>query len=459
MENDYKDDKFKEFLNKIQQDSWHLELLISGFAIFGLYSSLEFITEAQNRSLIDPNFIYLFIYYVCYIAEIFCKILIVNLVIHVILRGLWIGAIGLRYVSGEIDYEYLNYKKRFTDHLKKKVGSFDKYIGTLENYCSIIFAVTFLSLFYIISLFFITFIPSIISLFIVGNPIGSVFYFLFLLFLLLPCTLVFIDFVTQGYLKKVEWISFLYLPIYKIFTIITLSFLYRPLVYNLLDNKFGKRLFYILLTIYTAAFFISNMQIIRSNYIYDQGDNSSIYYSSPNNYFDSLEKNQFVKRAAINSKMIDRPFLRVFIPFSNMIEANMYELYKDLKPLKDIRGLSIFNSNLIGNKSIKDSLRIKYLKAFEKMYSLKIDSLTVASDFIITEIKCKDCSSNSDNNNQLGFETIISLDTIPEGLHNLIISSTSVFSKYDVFVGNYRKSSKKPFQKTIIEIPFWYFKP
>ena len=40
MKNDYKDSKFQKLLNKLQQESWQLELLISGFAIFGLISSL-----------------------------------------------------------------------------------------------------------------------------------------------------------------------------------------------------------------------------------------------------------------------------------------------------------------------------------------------------------------------------------------------------------------------------------
>lgn len=437
MKNDYKDDKFQELLNKLQQESWQLELLISGFAIYGLFSSLGFITEAQNSAIATESYSK----YLYPLATISCKVLMVNLIIHVILRGLWIGAIGLRYVSGDIDYDYLNYKKRFKEHLKKKVGSFDKYIGTLENYCSILFAVTFLSLFYIISLFTIFFIIILSGGFFIDTGIfseftGMFFFGIFIIFFLSLSLLVFIDFITQGYLKKIEWISFLYFPIYKIFTIITLSFLYRPLVYNLLDNKFGKRLLYILFPIYMLAFFVTTIQNIRSNYISIE-NNSSVYYSSPNNYFDSLEENQFVKKAAINSKMIDKPFVKVFIPFRKKIENIMLEQYQDLKPKEDIRG---YRSDFFSSKKVKserDSLRIKYLKVFKETYSLKIDSLTVVSDFIITDI-----------NNQLGFETIISLNTISEGLHNLTIS------RYIT-----SKETKTSYKENIIEIPFWYYTP
>ena len=47
MSNDYKDNKFKELLDKLQQESWQLELLISGFAIFGLITAIPHIRTAM----------------------------------------------------------------------------------------------------------------------------------------------------------------------------------------------------------------------------------------------------------------------------------------------------------------------------------------------------------------------------------------------------------------------------
>ena len=75
--------------------------------------------------------------------------------IHVILRGLWIGALGLRYVSGDIEFDKLNYQNKFTGYLKKKIVSFDRYVARLENYCSVMFAVSFLLIFYVISIFMV----------------------------------------------------------------------------------------------------------------------------------------------------------------------------------------------------------------------------------------------------------------------------------------------------------------
>ncbi|QTD37275.1 hypothetical protein JL193_14365 [Polaribacter batillariae] len=438
MNNNYSQNKFKELLDKLQQESWQLELLISGFAIFGLFTSLGPIENLWNRAVaLESNT--KFLYPIAFIA---CNLLIISLVVHVVLRGLWIGAIGLRYVSGEIDYDALKYKKRFTNHLKKKVGSFDKYIGVLENYCSILFAITFLSLFYLISFFIAvlifvgaTYLFVISGIFpeVLGTTILGFFgiVFIFLLFI------VFLDFITQGYLKKKEWTSFLYFPIYKIFSVITMSFLYRPLVYNILDNKFSRRLTMVLTPVYILAFFLTTFTSIRSNYVVKQ-KYASTYYSNNNNYLNSLEEYQYIRVAALQSKIIKENYLQVFIPFKEKIEDLILEQNVDLKKTKDRRGFrtSFFLPKEKSSYKEKDSITSLYLKAFQNVYTLKIDGKKVTSDFSVTEI-----------NNQLGFETFISLNNVNEGKHTVNLNRFVTSEK-----------SKKLENEHIIDIPFWYYK-
>jgi len=157
MNNDYKDSKFKKWLDKLQQESWELELLISGFAIFGLITAYEPLSLSLKVANNEGRTFQLIISIIAIFAS---SILVFNLVLHVILRGLWIGALGLRYVSGDIDYEELKYSEKFTSYLKNKIGSFDKYIAILENYCSVLFAVSFLLIFYMLTvvLYFLYFI-------------------------------------------------------------------------------------------------------------------------------------------------------------------------------------------------------------------------------------------------------------------------------------------------------------
>jgi len=141
MSTDHNSSSFKKLLDKLQQESWQLELLISGFAIFGLFQVMDPLQEELTKSIGNNQGVYSFFISAVYPT---LTILLLVLLIHVILRGLWIGALGLRYVSNEIDYDELEYSKKFTDHLTKKVGSFDRYISRLENICSTLFAIGYL---------------------------------------------------------------------------------------------------------------------------------------------------------------------------------------------------------------------------------------------------------------------------------------------------------------------------
>jgi hypothetical protein len=101
---------------------WQLELLISGFAIFGLFNVVDPLTHYLLNARLNSNEMAVRFYQIAILSV---YILIFNLLLHVLLRALWIGSLGLRYVSGEIKYDKLNYSEKFTKYLKKKVGSFD----------------------------------------------------------------------------------------------------------------------------------------------------------------------------------------------------------------------------------------------------------------------------------------------------------------------------------------------
>ena len=111
MANDPGDKKFKKWLDILQQESWQLELIISGFAIYGLFAVIEPIEMARLQAENDKNVFSTLLFQG---LEISWYIITINLIAHVILRGLWIGAIGLRYVSGEIEYDKLNYSPKFS---------------------------------------------------------------------------------------------------------------------------------------------------------------------------------------------------------------------------------------------------------------------------------------------------------------------------------------------------------
>ncbi len=449
MKSNYTSINFKQWLNKLQQESWQLELLISGFSIFGLVTALDPLQNTINEAVAIGSpyrYIYSFLNTCCYI-------LIMNLIIHVIFRGLWIGTIGLRYVSGDIDYDSLNYSERFTKYLKKRIGAFDKYISNLEDLCSILFAMTFLVLFYFIAFLIFTLLivavsTSLMNSFLVDFLLGKMFVTLFIISFFFSYIFIFIDFITQGYLKKKKWTSFFYLPIYKIFSYLTLSFLYRPLLYNFLDNKFGKRVLILLVPIYISIIFLSEIENVQSNYI-SKNSYTSVNFTNNNNYINTIKKNRYVKDVAINSKIINNSYIKVFVVYKSEIEDILFKKNEALIPEKEHRGIKSNFLNL-GDRNEKklnsiDSIYGPYLKTFNNVYELKIDTTKFTSDFIITKL-----------NKQLGFETVLPLKAFSEGKHILKVSRLN-FSK-DKKKKKDEANVEKQIIEKVIEIPFWYYK-
>ena len=406
-------------------------------AIFGLFTAFEplriMLKEAQNNN--EAVKIVLIT-----IALISCSILIFNLLLHVILRGLWIGTLGLRYVSGDIDYDALKYSPKFTSYLKRKVGSFDKYIATLENYCSIIFAISFLLIFYVLALTFSILILATIGQWIINNEalneslrmiIGIPLFILMFLGMLMT----FVDFASQGWLKKKRWISKIYFPFYWIFSFVTLSFLYRPLVYNFLDNKFSKRLSALLIPLFVVLIVSTSLRYKKSNYL-DFTESSSEIMANKMNYSDQLTKeSQFARTATIPSKVITDPYLNVFIVFNDPVEDNIFNFNKNLAPIKDKRGLrSDINFNSEFNWEKRDSIQKMYLNTFNEVYSVKIDSLDYHTQFILS----------SNNKDQNGFETNLSLKELTDGKHVLKILKKQI-------------KEKDTSSFYVAKIPFWYF--
>ena len=440
MSDDYKNPKFVAWLDKLQQESWQLELIISGFSIFGLLSVFgpikEYFNEAQSY---DQQSMVIF----WMIVVVSCAILTFNLIFHVVLRGLWIGALGLRYVSGEIDYDALNYSPKFTSYLKRKIGSFDKFIARLEDYCSILFALTFLMVFYFISMCLMFVFVSLLFYFVnklepfwpEGRNIIAIILFIFVI---LSFVLLLIDFVGQGILKRKKWTSVIYFPIYWMFNYIGLSFLYRPLVYNFLDNKFGRRVMLLLVPLYITLFAIASMYYKEANYFY-VSEQTSHTFANSNSYEDLMDEDEYVGIASISSQVITTNYMKVFIDFKEDMDDIVFVFDEKLKPKKEGRGLTTNitygDGNKYMNKRQRDSVAVLYLEVFNRIYKIKIDSLEYEKDFILTHNKKK----------QLGFETYIQLDSLNKGKHMLNIER-SIKPKNDSV-------------EHMVSIPFWYFHP
>jgi hypothetical protein len=427
-----KTNSFKKLIDRLQEDSWQLELLISGFAILGLFYTLDPIGYKLQEAQLDNNYFYIIFLVITYFS---LKILIFNLLLHVVLRGLWIGSLGIRYVFGDIDFEQLNYSELFTKHLKRKVGSFDNYISKLENTCSIIFGITFLLVFYIFSFFIISYI---LLAFNSSIPDWAVFIVRILFILIaIGAILTFFDFITQGLLKKNKWVAKVYFPFYRVFSLLTLSFFYRPIIYNLLDNKRGRQISLGLIPFYFLIYVVFHLNYQKSNFITPESTKlSSHIIANGRNYEDVIEKgnNVFMGEFMIQSKVIMEPYVKLIVPLSSTIEDNLIEFNTNLTPEKDQRGL-YFQSEIVFNKKETnyDYFNNEYLSTFEKYYHFKIDTTSYQTDFVITNTA-----------GQLSFESYIGILNLSEGKHVIEFQSL--------------KNSETDSLVSIRKVPFWYYK-
>jgi len=245
-----------------------------------------------------------------------------------------------------------------------------------------------------------------------------------------------IDFIIPGIVKRSKDVAQVYMPVYKIFSLLTLSFIYRPILYNLLDNKFGKKIIYSLIPIYGVLLVFFSLEMNPSNF-FDTNEKSSIAFANRRNYKDVITNNkEFLRSTAIQSKTITEPFLHITIPYRKFIEDDVVVYDSLLKPATDERTYKL-GVDFIKFSKNEDSTKLKtaeYLKAINEMFHFKIDSTTIASDLIPI----------TNDNGRFDLEMFVDLMDYTRGKHLLTIK-TKKFKTDSIATEEWTT------------IPFWYF--
>jgi len=352
-------DSFSKWLNKLQQESWQLELLISGVAIFALFESLKIlptyypIVQEIGATNLPVGVIFNVALFILHSGV---KIFLINLIIHALIRSLWIGALGLRYVSGDIDFEDLNYNDKFTNHLKQRIGPFDNYIDKLENFSSILFSYTFLLFFILLSLFLYLFWAILIiyftTEFLTFTKVVTFSLILIISVYLLLGLLVAFDFLTLGYLKRIKnkFFTRLYLPIYKFYSFATLSFLWRPMLFNFLDHPYTKRLFFLIIPyLFFLGFlggfdfysyghypdFIHQLQFKDADIINENSFNLSFYEEERNRYSATDVFQKKISEFSIPSKKISGSLGEIFVKAISNDKWLIAKIDSTIQPLRE----------------------------------------------------------------------------------------------------------------------------
>ena len=429
---------FAKWLETLQQESWQLELIISGFAIFLLLGAYEPIIDLDYKisklAIGYGNYSLLKVPYGVLLGSYY--IFVINLIVHVLLRGLWISTLGLRYVSGDIDFDQLNFNPKFDTFLRKRIGSFDNYIENLEKLCSVIFAFTFLITFILIA-------AGLFLLMLVGvgflidwanehiSESVAISIGLLLVILLLGAMLYLLDFITLGWLKRQKWLTPFYFPFYRLFSILTFAFIYRPIYYNLIDNKFGRWTGFMLVPYLLVFVMVSSITITTHSFLPIHRNSQTLVTAL---YDDTRSETSLSTNASIPSKFVDNGFLQVYLPYVDNANDKVIQLIcPDLKPAKT--GIGLSKDHDWGRYGMNPDSALLCNAARYKIYIN--DSL-----FQQPKYRFYDHPIRKD----IGLLTILDINYLPRGAHQV---------RVDVKFLQRRNRKDTLIFSTPVQIPFW----
>ncbi|MCH2215548.1 MAG: hypothetical protein MK086_10285 [Flavobacteriales bacterium] len=374
MADDLKTQHYKNWLQRIQEQSWEPEILISGIVLFSLFQIPPYIEQANE---------YLNLYSVLMftrgnVDEVLAAVLltanywlIFGFATHLMGRSIWAAFVGLSYVYVDgVNMDRLKYPKKYLN-LIQKTADYKRLIVRLERFCSTVFAASFLLFMCTLGIFcFICFIGLLLTIIAEFNPkMEGVSHFMNpiitgLVFVYL------VDFVGLGIIKRIPFINRIYYPVYRVMSIITLSPLYRSIYYGFVSNHNPWKVAAAMMVFFAGT--VATIEAIQhdvdlfdtSELIIDDDENliSPIHYSN-------LGEGDASVRMVIESDIIDRNVVKVLL-----VHGAQYEDDQILKQCG-------FEEALKDGSVNKDSLALECLKNF---YILTLDGQFIHPDFFYT---------------------------------------------------------------------------
>ncbi|MFY0653690.1 MAG: hypothetical protein JXQ96_16720 [Cyclobacteriaceae bacterium] len=394
---DIKKDQIGQWLKKLERESWQLELLVSAFTIFlliqaidsfsGFYEDLPFAYNLDGNIL---SFIYLFLG----LLGMSIKALSIFLIVHLMLRGFWIGTIGLRSVQSEINFKSLNYNEFFSKRLKKRIISLDEMVIKLDEMCSVIFSFSFLIISVLIAfgLYFLllggvsvglSFLESLTDGWL--NKIFTNLTIVAVLVILLTGIIYMIDYFSLGFFKKYKTLGKIYYPIYRFYGFVTVSIISRSIYYYLISKFSKKRIRLVYLIFGGLVFFTSITEYDQFQYFSNVEDEMVLRV----NYYDDLRPaDTNIVRVSIPNNVVGGSFLRLFIRYDPRDNELIRNQCPDFEPLKS-EGLNLTlqmkmgeKGLLIGKQNFEGEDARKLLECHSSIYRVSVnDSLYTGNQF------------------------------------------------------------------------------
>lgn len=209
------------WLKDLQENSWNLELLISGGAIFTLFQLetlfVDFMLGVKITSHIAGTSIFIII------GMLALKILTVGFISHILLRSFWLSLVCINFVFPKgVGKEKRNLQKPFKNSFTTG-KSLQNEINKIDRAAGLVMFISVLSTIVLLGFVFLTFslitLPSMI-----GGFNNLDFYFYVMVGLIV---FYYIDLFLFGSFRKVKFLSYILYPIFKLFDIISLRLVFQ----------------------------------------------------------------------------------------------------------------------------------------------------------------------------------------------------------------------------------------
>lgn len=391
-----------DWLDKLQKESWQAEMLVSGGALFGLISIYSILNSLSNQLVysfsIDPFFITFPLTIISWGVFILCQ----GFGFHLLLRGYWIGLLGVNYAYPKgIIQEKLRFAGRFADQMDNRINN--HHLLKVDQLCSVVFGFTYLTLFTLFSvgLFFLVY-AMLDSIKIDSAPwTANVVQIAKAAFLLAGGLLV-IDFLFFNFLRKARLLSRVIYPFHYLLSRLTLSFTYRKLYLTIVSNDQNRFLIPILVT----------LSIITTVLFREFGEPATSlsrelfpYRSLSSNSASFLE----VKNHGANIEYFD-----LNIKHLPRYEEDIIELWNSESSNRKISQLNELNHE-------------EQMKLISRSYRVFIDSILITNIEWIPEVRQFD---NFFNSKYIVLGTQISTEFITSGKHKISIKLLGTSKDY-----------------------------
>ncbi|MEM8507906.1 MAG: hypothetical protein AAF717_08755 [Bacteroidota bacterium] len=370
----------KSWLQRLKDESWEAELLVSAVAIYGIFQSfslIDFLINFLINKLDEAQ--YPVGYFIAFLGLLALSVLATMFIIHFVLRSYWIGLVGLNSVFPDYSLKDSAYSEIYTKKMTDYLPKLTKTIDVIDELCSVIFSAAFTILG---TYTYIAIISTIYLL--VYNTLKDIVPHQILM---LPLYFVALLFLAQiilniiGNIKRFKTntrIQHLFFVVVKFSSFL----LYGPLSKNLLQvamifgSNFKKKkgLVILVLVFFMTGAGLSGFQAEKTNlfHLLTQYKKNDSTQSHPYFYAQNNVKSSFLFAPEINGDIIQQEVVQLFIPiFDNELET-----------FRNRCGFEKPKNVFTSDKTAIEKIRALYLTCYQKYHTVRIDDTTMNVNFV-----------------------------------------------------------------------------